>query len=56
MASDAMATFELCLRPVVIKKKVLLKQTSVLLITLVLCMNRHSESLNSSVLEECCDW
>jgi hypothetical protein len=32
--SDAMATFELCLMPVFIKKKVLLKQTSVLLITL----------------------
>jgi hypothetical protein len=49
-----MATFELCLRPVVIKKKVLLKQTSVLLITLVF-VNRHSESLNSSVSDERCD-
>ncbi len=49
--NDAMATFELCLRLVVIKKKVLLKQTSVLLITrlLVVVSHRQSESLDLSV-------
>ena len=48
--NDAMATFELCFRPVVIKKKGLLKQTSDLLITrlLVIVSHRH-ESLDLSV-------
>jgi hypothetical protein len=45
-----MATFELCFRPVVIKKKGLLKQTSDLLTTrlLVIVSHRH-ESLDLSV-------
>jgi hypothetical protein len=46
-----MATFELCFRPVVIKKKGLLKQTSDCLATrlFVIVSHRHSESLDLSV-------
>jgi hypothetical protein len=46
-----MATFELCFRPVVIKKKGLLKQTSDLLATrlFVIVSHRHSKSLDLSV-------
>ncbi len=49
--NDAMATFELCFRPVVIKKKGLLKQTSDLLATrlFVIVSHRHSKSLDLSV-------
>jgi hypothetical protein len=46
-----MATFDLCFRPVVIKKKGLLKQTSDLLATRFFS-HRHSESLDLSVSSE----
>jgi hypothetical protein len=52
--NDAMATFELCFRLVVIKKKGLLKQTSDLLATrlFVIVSHRQSESLDLSVSVE----
>jgi hypothetical protein len=57
MDNDAMATFELYFRPVVIKKKGLLKQTSDLLTTrlLVIFSHRQSESSVLSVWLELCD-
>ncbi len=55
--NDAMATFELCFKPVVIKKKGLLKQTSDLLAIrlLVVVSHRQSESLDLSVSLGLCD-
>ena len=57
IGNDAMATFELCFRPVVIKKKGLLKQTSDLLTTrlFVIVSHRQSELLDLSVSFELLD-